>query len=81
VPQPTTLPRAPKVNYGRILKWILKNAEYVGVDWIHLAQDRDQWRSLVNKAMNFRVVSRAGNFVTEGVAGAQEGFSSIELVR
>jgi hypothetical protein len=26
-----------------------------GVDWILLAQDRDQWRALVNKVMNLRV--------------------------
>jgi hypothetical protein len=25
------------------------------VDWIHLAQDRDRWRALVNTAMNLRV--------------------------
>jgi hypothetical protein len=24
-----------------------------GVDWIDLAQDRDQWRALVNTVMNF----------------------------
>jgi hypothetical protein len=23
-----------------------------GVDWIHLAQDRDQWQALVNTVMN-----------------------------
>jgi hypothetical protein len=23
-----------------------------GIDWIHLAQDRDQWRALVNIGMN-----------------------------
>jgi hypothetical protein len=26
-----------------------------GVDWIHLAQDRDQWRAVVNTVMNLRV--------------------------
>jgi hypothetical protein len=26
-----------------------------GIDWIHLAQARDQWRALVNTVMNFRV--------------------------
>jgi hypothetical protein len=29
--------------------------------WIHLGQDKDQWRALVNTVMNCRV---AGNFLT-----------------
>jgi hypothetical protein len=29
---------------------------YLGdVDWIHLAQDRDRWRALVNTVMNLEV--------------------------
>jgi hypothetical protein len=27
----------------------------IGLDWIHLAQDRGQWRALVNTVMNLRV--------------------------
>jgi hypothetical protein len=26
-----------------------------GIDWMDLAQDRDQWRALVNTVMNLRV--------------------------
>jgi hypothetical protein len=28
-----------------------------GVDWIRLAQDRDQWRSVVSAVMNLRVLA------------------------
>jgi hypothetical protein len=33
----------------------LREIGWDGVDWINLAQDRDQWRALVNMVMNFRV--------------------------
>jgi hypothetical protein len=35
-----------------------------GVDWIHLAQDRDQWRAIVGVVMNLSVLQTAGKFLT-----------------
>jgi hypothetical protein len=33
------------------------------MDCIHLAQDRDQWRSLVNVIMNVQISQKTGNFL------------------
>jgi hypothetical protein len=33
----------------------LQEIRWNGVDWIHLAHDRDLWQALVNTAMNLRV--------------------------
>jgi hypothetical protein len=37
--------------------------EYECVDWIHLVQDRIQWRDLVNTVMNLEIWWKAGNFL------------------
>jgi hypothetical protein len=34
------------------------------VDWIHLAQDRDQWWAGVNTVVNIQVPKKVGNFLT-----------------
>jgi hypothetical protein len=36
------------------IKIDLRQIEWDGVDWIDLAQDRDQWRALVNTVMNLQ---------------------------
>jgi hypothetical protein len=33
----------------------LRKMGRVGMDWIDLAQNRDQWKALVNTVMNFLV--------------------------
>jgi hypothetical protein len=42
------------------------------MDWINLAQDRDQWRVLVDTVMNLRVPKNAGKFLSSCTTG---GFS------
>jgi hypothetical protein len=37
------------------IKMDLREIRWEGVDWIHLEQDRDHWRALVNTVMNLRV--------------------------
>jgi hypothetical protein len=44
----------PSVGGRVILKWILEIG-WGGMDWMDLAQDRDQWRALVNMVMNIQV--------------------------
>jgi hypothetical protein len=34
----------------------LREIRWEGMDWIELAQDRDQWRVLMNTVMNLRVL-------------------------
>jgi hypothetical protein len=48
--RPLGRPRRRWVDY---IKIDLREIEWDGMDWIDLAQDRDQWRAHVNTVMNF----------------------------
>jgi hypothetical protein len=55
----------------------LREIGWGGKDWIDLAQDRDQWRALVNTVMNLRFPKNVGKFLSSCATG---GFSrSAEL--
>jgi hypothetical protein len=45
----------PRRRWVDNIKIDLRETEWDGINWIDLAQDRDQWRALVNTLMNFRV--------------------------
>jgi hypothetical protein len=44
----------PRRRWVDNIKIYLREIEWDGMDWIDLAQDRDQWRALVNTVMNLR---------------------------
>jgi hypothetical protein len=55
----------------------LREIGWDGVDWIELAQDRDQWRALVNTVMTFRFLKIAGNFLNGCTIGSFSGRSQL----
>jgi hypothetical protein len=45
----------PKRRWEDNIKMDLREIGWGGMDWIHLAQNRDQWKALVNMIMNLQV--------------------------
>jgi hypothetical protein len=45
----------PRRRWVDNIKMDLREIGWGGTDWIDLAQDRDQWRALVNTVMKLRV--------------------------
>jgi hypothetical protein len=58
----TGIPKGKRPFASHMHKWDdnikgdLREIVWEGVDWIHLAQDKDQWQALVKKIMNLRVL-------------------------
>jgi hypothetical protein len=45
----------PRSRWVGNIKMDLREIGWYGMNWIDLAQDRDQWRALVNTVINLRV--------------------------
>jgi hypothetical protein len=54
----------PRRRWEDNIRMDLRETGWEGVDWMGLAQDREQWRDLVNTVMNLRVPLKARNFLT-----------------
>jgi hypothetical protein len=48
-------PRRPRRRWMDNINIKLRERGWDGIDWIDLAEDRDQWRALANAIMNLRV--------------------------
>jgi hypothetical protein len=46
----------PRLRWEDNIKMHLTDIERCGMDWIDVAQGKDQWRTLVNTVMNLRVL-------------------------
>jgi hypothetical protein len=45
----------PRCRWEDNIRMNLRDRGWGGMEWVDLAQDRDQWRALVNTVMNLQV--------------------------
>jgi hypothetical protein len=50
-----------------VIRMDLRETAWEVVDWMHLAQDSDQWWNLLNTVMNLWSSQKAGNFLSSQV--------------
>jgi hypothetical protein len=60
----------PRRRWVDNIKMDLGEIGWDDMDWIDLAQDRDQWRALVNTMMNLRVPDNVGKFLSSCTVGS-----------
>jgi hypothetical protein len=56
----------PRRRWVDNIKMDFREREWDGVDWVYMAQDRDQWRALVNVVLNLWVPKNDGKFFLGG---------------
>jgi hypothetical protein len=59
----------PRRRWVDNIKIDLRERGWDGMDWIDVAQDRDQWKALVNMALSFQVPSSVGKFLNNCTTG------------
>jgi hypothetical protein len=52
------------------IKIDLREIGWDGIDWIDLAQNRDQWRAIVNAVITLRGPENAGKFLSGCIIGS-----------
>jgi hypothetical protein len=68
----------PRRRWVDNIKMDFREIEWDGMDWIDLAQDRDQWRALVNTVMYIRFHKMLrSSLVAAQLPASQEGLSSM----
>jgi hypothetical protein len=58
----------------------LRAIEWGDMDWIDLAQNRDQWRALVNTVMNIRFPYNVGKFLSSCTIGSFSRRAQLHVV-
>jgi hypothetical protein len=60
----------PRSRWEDNIKMEIREREWGTVDWIDLAEDRHQWRALVNTVMNLQVPYNVGKFLSSCATGS-----------
>jgi hypothetical protein len=71
----------PRFEWVDNIKTDLKETEWDCMDCIDLAQDRDQWRALVNTVMNLRVPQNFWRLLTSCTTGGISRRAQLHEVR
>jgi hypothetical protein len=63
-PEGKRLLKRPRHRWEDNIRTDLKEIGCEGVDWLHVAQDRDQWQAVVNRVMKLWIPESVENFLT-----------------